>query len=63
VAFRLNAHVHAFEPSRGYTLCEVSSDRWDAAIRVVADPADPAAAVRTASQWRITAGTPGAVRV
>ena len=63
LAFRLNDHVRAFEPSRGYTLCEVSTDRWDVAIRVVADPTDPAAAVRTASQWRITAGAPGATRI
>ncbi len=63
VAFRLNDQVRTFEPTRGYTLCEVSADRWDAAIRVVADPTDPAAAVRTASRWRIAAGTPGAARL
>ncbi len=63
LAFRLNEHVHAFEPTRGYTLCEVDANRWDATIRVVADPADPASAVRTASRWRITAGTPGAARI
>ncbi len=49
-----------FDSRRGYTICDVTPDRWRATFRAVADPFDEDSAVSTISEWQIAAGTPGA---
>jgi alkaline phosphatase D len=59
-AIEANPQIKWFDARRGYTLCEVTPESWRATYRAVADPFDENAAVETASEWMITAGTPGA---
>lgn len=55
-----NPHIFFFEGRhRGYTLCEVTPERWRAGFRIVDTLTDPNSAVRTASSWVVDAGTPG----
>jgi len=58
-----NPQIRWFDARRGYTICEVTPERWTAEFRAVADPFDEASAVETISEWEITAGTPGAVQL
>jgi alkaline phosphatase D len=59
-----NPHILFFEGRhRGYTLCEVTPERWRADFRIVERLTDPASAVRTAATWAVDAGVAGAQRV
>ena len=62
-AIAANPQIQWFDPRRGYTICDVTPDRWRATFRAVADPFDEASAVETISEWEMTAGTPGATQV
>jgi alkaline phosphatase D len=62
-ALAANPQIKWFEARRGYTVCEVTPDRWRATYRAVADPFDEASAVETISEWEIAAGAPGAARI
>jgi hypothetical protein len=56
-----NPHIKFFEGRhRGYTLCEVTPERWRADFRIVDVLRDPDSAVRTAASWVIDAGMSGA---
>jgi alkaline phosphatase D len=55
-----NPQILWFDARRGYTVCEVTPDRWLATFRAVLDPFDEASPVETISEWEIVAGTPGA---
>ena len=58
-----NPQLKWFDAQRGYTVCEVTPDRWFAEFRAVADQFDEASPVDTASTWEIAAGTPGPVQL
>jgi phosphodiesterase/alkaline phosphatase D-like protein len=62
-ALTANPQIKWFDSRRGYTVCEVTPDRWLATYRAVADQFDEASAVEPVSTWEIAAGTPGAVQV
>jgi alkaline phosphatase D len=62
-ALATNPQIRWFDSKRGYTVCEVTPDKWLANFRAVADQFDEASPVTRASAWEITAGTPGAVQV
>ncbi len=53
-----NPQLRFFDTRRGYTLCDVTPQRWDATYRAVADEFDEASPVETISTWSITAGVP-----
>jgi alkaline phosphatase D len=56
-----NPHIRFFEGRhRGYTLCEVTPERWRADFRIVETLSDPGSTVHTAAAWVVDAGTPGA---
>jgi alkaline phosphatase D len=56
-----NPHILFFEGRhRGYTVCEVTPERWRADFRIVDVLSDPDSPVRTAASWVVDAGTPGA---
>lgn len=58
---RHNPHLQYFEGNRyGHDLYEVTPQRWTTHLRVVADRANPNAAVTTLTSWHIDRGTPGA---
>jgi alkaline phosphatase D len=58
-ALTTNPQLKWFDARRGYTLCEVTPDRWVATFRAVADQLDEASPVSTVSSWEVLAGTPG----
>jgi alkaline phosphatase D len=58
-ALTTNPQLKWFDARRGYTLCEVTPDRWVATYRAVADQFDEASPVSTVSSWEVLAGTPG----
>jgi len=58
-ALAANPQVKWFDSQRGYTVCEVTPDRWLATFRAVADQFDETSPVSTISSWEIVAGTPG----
>lgn len=58
-----NPQMKWFDARRGYTVCEVTPDRWLSTFRVVEDEFDEASPVDTASRWEVVAGTPGVVEV
>ena len=62
-ALTANPQIRFFDSRRGYTVCEVTPDRWLATYRAVADQFDEASPVEPVSAWAVTAGTPGAVQV
>ena len=62
-AIAANPQLKFFDGRRGYVVCDVTPETWHATYRAVADPFDEASAVETISEWRIDAGTPGAVQV
>ena len=61
-ALTANPQIRFFDSRRGYTVCEVTPDRWLATYRAVADQFDEASPVEPVSAWAVTAGTPGAVQ-
>jgi alkaline phosphatase D len=62
-ALAANPQIKWFDSRRGYTVCEVTPDRWIATYRAVADEFDEASPVEPVSTWEVAAGTPGAVQV
>jgi len=58
-ALATNPQIKWFDARRGYTLCEVTPERWVSQYRVVEDQFDDASALTTASSWEVVAGTPG----
>jgi alkaline phosphatase D len=62
-ALTANPQIRFFDSRRGYTVCEVTPDRWLATYRAVADQFDEASPVEAVSTWAVTAGTPGVVQV
>lgn len=62
-ALATNPQIKWFDTNRGYTVCEVTPDRWLATFRAVTDQFDEASPVTVASSWEIGAGKPGAVQV
>ena len=58
-----NPHLKWFDAQRGYTVCEVTPDRWLATYRTVADQFDENSAVADATVWEVVAGTPGVTQV
>lgn len=61
-AIAANPQIKWYDAQRGYTVCEVTPERWIATYRAVADQFDEASPVETISTWEISAGTPGARR-
>jgi alkaline phosphatase D len=62
-ALTANPHIRWFDAQRGYTVCEVTPDRWLAEFRVVADQFDESSPVDTLTTWEVRAGAPGATQV
>lgn len=59
-----NPHVRFYEGGyRGYVLCEVTRDRWDATLRIVTNPRDAASPAYTLAAFTVAAGRPGARRL
>jgi len=58
-ALAANPQFKWFDSRRGYTVCEVTPERWTATYRAVADQFDEASPVSTISSWEVVAGTPG----
>jgi alkaline phosphatase D len=58
-ALAANRHIKFFDTKRGYTVCDVTPDRWTATYRAVADQFDEASSVVTISSWQVEAGRPG----
>jgi len=55
-----NPHIRFFEGRhRGWTLCNVTPERWQADFRIVQTLSDPASPVETVSSWVVDAGVPG----
>ena len=54
-----NPQLKWFDSQRGYTVCEVTPERWLSTFRAVADQFDEASPVSTISSWEVVAGTPG----
>ena len=54
-----NPHLKWFDSQRGYTVCEITPERWTATYRAVADQFDESSPVTTISSWEVVAGTPG----
>jgi alkaline phosphatase D len=61
-AIAANPQIKWFDAKRGYTVCEVTPDRWLATFRSVTDQFDEASPVAEASAWEIIAGKPGAIQ-
>ena len=62
-AVALNPHIISYDVRRGYTVCEVTPDRWTAELRAVDDPADETSSISIAGIFRIDAGTPGVTAI
>ena len=62
-ALTANPHLKWFDAQRGYTVCEVTPDRWLATYRAVADQFDEASPVTTIGSWEVRAGVPGVLEV
>ncbi len=58
-----NPQLKWFDTRRGYTMCEVTPDRWHATFRAVADEFDESSPVETVTEWEVVAGTPGVVQL
>ncbi|MGK0275624.1 MAG: alkaline phosphatase D [Ilumatobacter sp.] len=58
-----NPHLKWFDAQRGYTVCEVTPDRWLATYRTVKDQFDENSPVELATEWEVIAGTPGVSEV
>jgi phosphodiesterase/alkaline phosphatase D-like protein len=62
-ALSANPQLLWFDARRGYTVCEVTPERWLATYRAVADQFDETSPVSTVSAWEVRAGVPGVVQV
>jgi alkaline phosphatase D len=62
-ALAANPQLKWFDSQRGYTVCEVTPERWVATYRAVADQFDEASPVAEISSWEVVAGTPGVNRL
>ena len=62
-ALATNPQIKWFDSRRGYTVCDVTPDRWLVTYRAVADGLEEASPVEPASTWEVAAGTPGAVQL
>ena len=62
-ALAANPQLKWFDARRGYTVCEVTPERWVATYRAVEDQFDEASPVTTVSSWEVVAGNPGVVEV
>jgi alkaline phosphatase D len=62
-ALTANPHLKWFDAQRGYTVCEVTPDRWLATFRAVTDQFDEASPVTTIGSWEVLAGVPGVRQV
>jgi alkaline phosphatase D len=58
-ALAANPQLKWFDSQRGYTVCEITPERWVATYRAVADQFDEASPVAEISSWEVVAGTPG----
>jgi alkaline phosphatase D len=58
-----NPQLEWFDARRGYTVCEVTPERWVATYRAVEDQFDEASPVTTVSSWEVLAGTPGVTQL
>ena len=58
-ALAANPQLKWFDAQRGYTVCEVTPERWVATYRAVADQFDETSPVAEISSWEVVAGTPG----
>ncbi len=62
-ALTANPQIKWFSAKRGYTVCEVTPDRWLATYRAVKDQFDESSPVDTVSSWEVLAGRPGVQQV
>jgi alkaline phosphatase D len=62
-ALTANPQLKWFDAQRGYTVCEVTPDRWLATYRAVADQFDEASPVTAIGSWEVRAGVPGVLAV
>jgi alkaline phosphatase D len=62
-ALSANPHLKWFDAQRGYTVCEVTPERWLSTYRTVTDQFDEDSAVVDATMWEVVAGTPGVTEV
>jgi alkaline phosphatase D len=58
-ALTANPQLKWFDSQRGYTVCEVTPERWVSTYRAVADQFDAVSPVADISSWEVVAGTPG----
>jgi alkaline phosphatase D len=61
-ALTTNPQIEWFDAKRGYTVCEVTPDRWLATFRQVADQFDEASPVTSVGTWEVLAGSPGVTK-
>ena len=62
-ALAANPQLKWFDSQRGYTVCEVTPEKWTATYRAVADQFDETSPVSTISSWEVAAGTPGVQQI
>ncbi len=62
-ALATNPQIKWFDAKRGYTVCEVTPDRWLSTYRAVKDQFDESSPVDTVSSWEVRAGQPGVRQV
>ncbi|MDJ0768102.1 MAG: alkaline phosphatase D family protein [Ilumatobacter sp.] len=62
-ALTANPQIKWFDTRRGYTVCEVTPERWLATFRAVADQFDEGSPVETVTTWEILAGSPGVTQL
>ncbi|WP_152361232.1 alkaline phosphatase D family protein [Microlunatus speluncae] len=59
-----NPHVKLYEGGyRGYTLCEITPERWTSDLRIVLNPGDGASPAYTLASFEVRDGEPGANQV
>lgn len=62
-ALTANPQLKWFDAQRGYTVCEVTPERWLATYRTVTDQFDENSTVVDATAWEVIAGAPGATQI
>jgi alkaline phosphatase D len=62
-ALGTNPQLRWFDARRGYTVCDVTPERWEAGYRAVADQNDEDSPIETISTWEVLAGTAGVERL
>jgi alkaline phosphatase D len=58
-----NEHIKWFDDRRGYTVCDVTPERWVASFYAVTDQFDQTSPVELATSWEVVAGTPGVTQL